>query len=440
MKTVILGAGFSGLTAAYRLAKAGRKVIVVEKNKAPGGVAGGFKKPGWGWYLDNTYHHCFTNEKEILQLAKEIGFPPFLVLSPETASLYSEKEFDSTNQDQLFNYLFGKNNREYKLDSALDLLKFGRLPFLDRLRTGVVLAVLKFGPMFKLYHEVLAKDFLTQTMGEKANKELWEPLFLKKFSRYYKEINMGFFWARLRRTPKLSYPPGGYQALADCLARAVSRAGGKILLNTKVQAISANNNGFCIKAGKETFKASKLISTLPSPVFLQLEKGVLPQKYRDSLRKIKYLGAKNIIISSKQKVLPQTYWLSLAAKNEPRKKYPGLDYMVLVQQTNFVSAKNYGNTHPLYLATYTNRPKTFVINNKKLAKSYKVIKQSFVPYGQPLYTPEFVRNKPDYIGPVKNLYFANMELTYPYDRGTNQAVRCGNKVAKYSIPELEQKN
>jgi len=430
MTIVVLGAGFSGLTAAYRLAKAGHKVAIIEKNSTPGGAAGGFKKPGWDWYLDYTYHHSFTNEQEILKLAKEIGFAPFLTLSPETASLYSENKETTENKDLLFNYLFGTKVREYKLDSAIDLLKFSRLGLWSRWRTGLVLAAIKFGPYLRLYDKVLAKEFLSQTMGKRACQELWKPLFLKKFSHFYRQINMGFFWARLRRTAKLTYPPGGYQALANHLAKAAKKQGAQIFYKTKVKAITQKKGKFVLTCGTKTIKADKLVNTLPTPLFLKLEKAVLPKNYRRQLMQIKYLGAQNIILKSGKKTLPRTYWLSLAAKNNRKSRSPGLDYMVLVQQTNFVAPKHYHNQHLLYLATYTNTPKPFYLKDKKVAKNYQIIKQHFLPYGQPLYTPQFVKNKPDYQTPVRNLYFANMELTYPYDRGTNQAVRCGNRIAE----------
>ena len=50
---------------------------------------------------------------------------------------------------------------------------------------------------------------------------------------------------------------------------------------------------------------------------------------------------------------------------------------------------------------------------------------------QPLYTTEFSKIVPQYKTPVPNLYFANMEQTYPYDRGTNYAVKVGKEVTSF---------
>jgi len=430
MKVAILGAGFSGLAAAYELSKQGLEVHLFEKNSQPGGAAGGFKRPGWDWYLDYAYHHCFTNEHEILTLARDTGYPEFLVLKPETASLYTGKAVHNSPNNDFYRYLFGPSSSIHKLDSPLDLLKFTRLPLVDRIRTGMVLAALKFGPKLNYYDRALAKPFLTKTMGQRANQVLWEPLFLKKFAGLYPKINLAFFWARLRRTPDLSYPVGGYQAFANHLLKVLRKQGVEVQMNTEVSQIRLKKGQFALKVKGKELVFDKLINTLQSPLFLRLGGSILPHNYRKRLSKVAYLGAQNIILESTEKVLPSTYWLSIAGKNQGKSRYPGLDWMVLVQQTNFVDKKYYRNKHLLYLATYTNKPIDFAITNPLLAKKYKIIQKAFIKYGQPLYTPEFARVKPDYTTPVPGLYFANMELTYPKDRGTNQAVKCGQQVAK----------
>ena len=46
---VVIGSGFSGLSAACHLAKAGMDVTVLEKNEMPGGRARQFKVDGFLW-------------------------------------------------------------------------------------------------------------------------------------------------------------------------------------------------------------------------------------------------------------------------------------------------------------------------------------------------------------------------------------------------------
>ncbi len=46
---VIIGAGIGGLSAAIHLASAGRQVVVLEQNAAPGGKMGEFRQEGFRW-------------------------------------------------------------------------------------------------------------------------------------------------------------------------------------------------------------------------------------------------------------------------------------------------------------------------------------------------------------------------------------------------------
>ena len=57
MKIAIIGAGFSGLAAAYTLTKRGHDVTVFEKDSQPGGLAIGYKEKVWDGTLETHCHH-----------------------------------------------------------------------------------------------------------------------------------------------------------------------------------------------------------------------------------------------------------------------------------------------------------------------------------------------------------------------------------------------
>ena len=96
MKIAILGAGFTGLTAALRLSQKGHEVTVFEKEDVPGGLASGFKGEKWNWYLEKAYHHFFTNDKFALDLAREVN-QEILIQRPLTAIYYNpESEYCSS--------------------------------------------------------------------------------------------------------------------------------------------------------------------------------------------------------------------------------------------------------------------------------------------------------------------------------------------------------
>src|ERR1700739_1441793 len=69
---VIVGAGFTGLTSALALARAGKKVVVLDADTTPGGLAGTFEFKD-GVTIEKFYHHWFDNDVYVPALVKERG-------------------------------------------------------------------------------------------------------------------------------------------------------------------------------------------------------------------------------------------------------------------------------------------------------------------------------------------------------------------------------
>ena len=65
MRIAIVGAGVTGLTAAYDLSKQNHQVVVFEASDRTGGLASGFRDEGWEWSLERFYHHWFTSDDAI---------------------------------------------------------------------------------------------------------------------------------------------------------------------------------------------------------------------------------------------------------------------------------------------------------------------------------------------------------------------------------------
>ena len=70
MNIGIIGAGATGLAAAYDLSAKGHKVVVYESAPFIGGQASTI--PVGGSPLERGYHHLFTNDKAILDLMDEL--------------------------------------------------------------------------------------------------------------------------------------------------------------------------------------------------------------------------------------------------------------------------------------------------------------------------------------------------------------------------------
>ena len=93
MRIAIIGAGAAGLVAALDLAKAGHEVVVFEATAQVGGLAAGFSAEHWDWSLEKFYHHWFTSDRYILELATEMGVRDKVLFPRPITSVYYEGKF-----------------------------------------------------------------------------------------------------------------------------------------------------------------------------------------------------------------------------------------------------------------------------------------------------------------------------------------------------------
>jgi protoporphyrinogen oxidase len=414
MKIAIIGAGFTGLAAGLKLQRNGHEVTIFEKDSFPGGLAAGFKDPKWQWSLEKHYHHWFTNDYKILSLAKEIKYP-VLTKKPET-SVYV-------------------NNRIYKLDSPSDILKFPELSFPQRLRMGLTIALLKYNPFWRLLEGFRVSTFLPKMMGRKPYKALWEPLIVKKFGSFARDISLAWFWARIvKRTPSLAYPQGGFSEFANEIVSQIQKKGGKVLYGNEIKKISTQKNE-TVKVDGSMF--DNVLVTLSSSTFVQITPQ-LPTVYKQKLLNLKSFSVINLVLRLKKPFFQdQTYWLNVC-----NTKYP---LTAIVEHTNFMGKKYYNNEHLVYLGNYLPQSHPFMYMSKKellriydhiLSKINKDYKSEIInthlfsaPFAQPIIPVNYSKLIPPFKTPLKNVYLANIQQVYPWDRGTNYAVELGEKAA-----------
>ena len=93
MRVGIIGAGATGLAAAYDLGGSGHEAVVYERAPFLGGHASTFDVRGGR--LERGYHHWFTNDTDILELVDEIGLGDRVGWFDSTVgTLYDGKIYD----------------------------------------------------------------------------------------------------------------------------------------------------------------------------------------------------------------------------------------------------------------------------------------------------------------------------------------------------------
>jgi protoporphyrinogen oxidase len=433
MKIAVVGAGITGLSAAYDLLGAGHSVVVYEESSYAGGLASGFQDDNWEWPLERYYHHLFRQDKSIIDLVHEIGMGDDLFWPrPITSVLYK--------------------NHIVPFDSPKAWITFPGFNLLDVARFGSVSAYLRFTNPWKQLEKHTADEWLRRWYGDKIYDTVWKPLMIGKFGPHYKEANMAWMWARLHvRSPRLGYFRGGFQTFVDTLAAAVENRGGQIRVDSPVHAIETMEDGSLnIKLDGEESTVDKCLVTT-SPALLSRMATQLPEEYLGKLSRLKSMGAVVLVLALKSRLMKETYWLNLPA-TAPDKQQDDIPFLALVEHTNYIDRHHYGGDHIVYCGDYVvpdhdyfdmadkQIESLFVKTLPKINPKFNAewVRKSWVfrtRYGQPVPEINHSVNIPDIPTPINNLYFASMSQVYPWDRGTNYAVEIGRKAVSMMIDD-----
>ncbi|MBM4419357.1 MAG: NAD(P)/FAD-dependent oxidoreductase [Chloroflexi bacterium] len=417
MRIGVLGGGALGLTAAYRCARAGHAVTLLERQDLVGGLAAGFRL-GDAW-LERFYHHLFETDRDIVALIDELGLSSRLWWKkPVTAVLY--------------------RGRRYQLDDPASVLRFSPLAPVDRVRLGAALALLKLTPSARPFEPFTANRWLRTAMGDAVFSTVWEPLLRAKFGEFHDQVSMAWFWARVYcRTPRLGYLRGGFQTLYLALAEAVRERGGEIRLNAEVESIASEGGTVAVTVNGRIERFDRVVATLPTRLFARLARG-LSEDWLTRHDWGDWLGAHCAILGLRQP-LTDIYWLNV---NDP-----GYPFLALVDHANFAERDDYGGLHPVYLGNYLpmSSPRFQQTDDEVLTEYIPALQRinpafdrSWIetmhvfraPYAQPVVTREFPARIPPHTTPLPGVYLANMFQVYPQDRGQNYSVRMANRVAQ----------
>lgn len=429
----IVGAGIAGLSAAYDLLQAGHDVTLFEAADHTGGLAAGFKDERWEWPLERFYHHLFTSDASIIGLVKELGIGDKLFFPrPVTSVIY--------------------NGAIEPFDSPLAWLRFPGFNLLDVARFGLVSAYLRFTTPWRTLEQYTADAWLRRWYGEKIYEMTWRPLLIGKFGPYYKQANMAWMWARLKvRSPRLGYFQGGFQAFIDTLTNSVMRQGAAVHLNSPIGAIRPAEDGRLLlqTEGREQTFDQVLVTT--SPGLLRRMAPDLPDAYLGQLADLKSMGAVVLTLALRRQLMPETYWLNIPA-HSPDKRENTLPFLALVEHTNYIDRAHYGGDHIVYCGDYVvPEHEYFSMSKDEIEAHFTAHLQQINPqfrqdwvrdswlfkarYAQPVPELNHSQKVPDLRTPLANLYFASMSQIYPWDRGTNFAVKIGREVANLMMQD-----
>lgn len=427
-QVVVVGGGFTGLAAAWQLARDGVNVTLLEREAQLGGLAAGFSVDS-GQMLERFYHHWFSNDAHVMELIRDLGEESRVLLRPTRTGMYYA-------------------NRMFRLSTPLDLLRFTALRPIDRLRLGLLAIRARGLNDWRALEHVTAAEWLRKLAGEQVYRVVWEPLLRGKFGEMAEEVSAVWMWNKLKLrggsrdrngAEILAYYRGGFPALVQRLRTEIESLGGCVRTGVTAQSMQLANGRLCgVITDQEVVSADAVIVTTALPLVADMLGGLVSPGYLARLRRVPYL-ANVCIVLELDRSLSETYWLNV---NDPSFPFVGL-----VEHTNFEPTESYGGRHIAYLSRYLPETDPFYTLEADAMLEYcqPFLKKLFPEFqrewilghhvwrerfAQPVVTRGYSSLLPEVRSPLAGLYIATMAQIYPQDRGTNYAIRDGRAVAQ----------
>jgi protoporphyrinogen oxidase len=330
----IIGGGFTGLTSAFYLLRAGAKVTVLEAGAQPGGLATFHNFGPFFW--DKFYHCILTSDSALLQLLDDLG-------------LTNELHWTETKTG------FFVNGKIHSMSSALDFLRFPPLSLWQKIRLGVGIVYAARIREGRSLESRLASEWLVQIFGIENYSKLWGPLLKCKLGACREETSAAFIWTYIARyystrdktanqKERLGYVTGGYHTVFKKLLEEIERMGGRVATAAPVSnLVSDSDVGIHVSTPSGTYHFDKVIATVPNRPFAAMAPQ-LTLEYVTKLQSTKYLGVLCFALLLKRKLSPY-YVLNLTDEDLP--------FTGIIEMTSLVSREETAGHHLVYLPKYT---------------------------------------------------------------------------------------
>ncbi|MCP4402223.1 MAG: NAD(P)-binding protein, partial [bacterium] len=336
----IIGAGISGLSSAYYLArhleKSDKKVEIHlwEKDASPGGLAGTFRTEDFT--VEKFYHHIFRRDEDLQNLIRELGLGEDLVWQPAATGAYYSKQ-------------------PYRLSTPFDVLRFKPLPFIDRLRLGWLAVHARTVKDWRKLDDTSVKEYIHKVAGANVYTVLWEPLFHGKFGKYAETVSAAWLWSKLvdrggsrnsQGHELLGYLRGGMGRMFEAIVHYLQRQGHQVHLGQSVERLDGGEAGLTTLVTPEgRFKTDVVLGCAQLPELAVL----LPEHvngYRASLQKIDFLANVCLVLTLKHS-LSDFYWTNVTEPDAP--------FVGIIEQTNWAAKSDFNHKAVVYISAYVER-------------------------------------------------------------------------------------
>jgi protoporphyrinogen oxidase len=325
----VVGAGLLGLTAAYRLARAGVRVSLFERAPELGGLVGSFDLGGRP--VDRFYHVVLPTDDRVLGLAGELGLRERFRFRPTQVGFYGD-------------------GRLFSATTPAEFLRFPLFGLAGRLRLAAFVARCRLISDPAALDETPLVPWLERMCGRTVTERLWKPLLDSKFDGRYEDLPATYIWARSRRMSTtrdrsgrevMGWLHGGYQTLVDELERRLRSLGTEIKSGAEVERIVGGETGVSGLVVDGELRPFDLVLCTLAPLHAAV---LLPNALAHHARagRFRYLGVVCLLLRTRRSVSPY-YHLNITDRRVP--------LTTVVETTHVVDPDEVGG-HLVYAARY----------------------------------------------------------------------------------------
>ncbi|MCF8358217.1 MAG: FAD-dependent oxidoreductase [Prolixibacteraceae bacterium] len=252
--TIVVGAGAAGLTATAYLAREGQKVLLIEKNKEPGGLVNSFSRNGFQF---DAGVRALEDAGIILPMLKDLNIEFESVKSPVSLGVEDEilhiRNLDSLSEYRdLLKKFYPESGKEIdevvktirKIMMYMDVLYGIENPVFKDLKRDTSFIFKKLLPWMPRFlftvgkinrMQIPVEDYLNSVVKNPSLRDIISQHFFKNtptfFALSYFSLYLDYF-----------YPKGGVGKLSELLMDKIIELGGEVRTETVIAGISPDNN------------------------------------------------------------------------------------------------------------------------------------------------------------------------------------------------------
>ena len=383
LRTAVIGGGISGLASAFRIAALGHAVTLIESEDYLGGLGTTF--PYRDGHLERFYHCVLPEDGALIRLIQEVG-------------MGDELKWRETGMGFMY------QRKIYPLNTPMDLLKFGPLSFVDRLRMGLMGIRARTQGLSPHLDNIAVGDWIQKMVGTHAFNVLWKPLLEAKIGDGYSGIPALWLSSRMNREKSTKVEvkgclTRGYRALIDAIADRLRARGVTIRMKTAVSTIERDGEGMALRLGDGTRERYDLVvATSPLIRFQQMTKSLgLAPRIADLA--LDYQGVVSGVFLL-EKPLSHYYWMPIVDS--------GATCQGVIEMSNLVPLARSNGLYVTYAVNYTHRlSPLFAKSDDELLNLYRADLASLFPESGRTIVDQFLFRAP-FVEPIWKLGYQQL--------------------------------